>query len=100
MAAVTVLVNAGLAGRRVGATGRCLTPRGTIRKIVADRGFGFIRTAEGKDLFFHRSALQGVDYKVNLDSLREGQQVEYEVGKGSDGRSQATRVRLASPGSK
>ena len=44
-------------------------PKGTIRRLIADRGFGFIRTAEGKDLFFHRNQLQGVDYS----SLREGQ---------------------------
>ena len=66
-------------------------PKGTIRRLIADRGFGFIRTAEGKDLFFHRNELQGVDYS----SLREGQEVEFEVGKGQDGRPQAVRVRLA-----
>ncbi len=49
-------------------------PKGTI-KLISDRGFGFIRTAEGKDLFFHRKDLEGVDY----DSLREGKEVEFEV---------------------
>jgi CspA family cold shock protein len=68
-------------------------PQGTIKRLIADRGFGFIRTAEGKDLFFHRSELQGVDYS----SLREGQQVEFEVGRGRDGRLQAVRVKLAQP---
>jgi CspA family cold shock protein len=53
-------------------------PKGTIRRLITDRGFGFIQTAEGKDLFFHRSELEGVDYS----SLREGQEVEYEVGQG------------------
>jgi CspA family cold shock protein len=67
-------------------------PKGTI-KLISDRGFGFIRTAEGKDLFFHRSELQGVDYS----SLREGQQVEFEVGRGRDGRPQAVRVKLTQP---
>jgi len=66
-------------------------PKGTIRRLIADRGFGFIKTEEGKDLFFHRNELQGVDYS----SLREGQQVEYEVGKAPDGRLQATKLRLA-----
>ncbi len=65
-------------------------PKGAIKRLVADRGFGFIRTAEGKDLFFHRNQLEGVDF----NSLREGQQVEFEVGKGRDGRPQAVRVRL------
>jgi len=67
--------------------------KGTIRRLIADRGFGFIRTAEGKELFFHRNELQGVNYS----SLREGQQVEYEVGRGHNGRLQAITVRLAQP---
>ncbi len=64
---------------------------GTIRRLITDRGFGFIRTAEGTDLFFHRNELQGVDYS----SLREGQGVEFELGKGRDGRPQAVKVRFA-----
>jgi CspA family cold shock protein len=52
-------------------------PKCTIKRLIADHGFGFIQTDEGKDLFFHRSNLEGVDYS----SLKEGQQVEYEVGK-------------------
>ncbi len=68
-------------------------PKGTIRRLITDRGFGFIQTAEGKDLFFHRSELEGVDYS----SLREGQEVEYEVGQGRNGRSEVVGVRLAQP---
>jgi CspA family cold shock protein len=68
-------------------------PKGTIRRLITERGFGFIRTAEGRDLFFHRSQLQGVDY----GSLREGQEIEFEVGKGRDGRSQAFNVKLPQP---
>ena len=67
-------------------------PKGTI-KLISDRGFGFIRTAEGKDLFFHRKELEGVD----CDSLREGKEVEFEVGRDRIGRSQAVRVRLIQP---
>ena len=65
-------------------------PKGTIRRLT-NRGFGFIKTEQGEDLFFHRNELQGVDYS----SLREGQEVEYKVGRGHDGRSQALGVRLA-----
>ena len=65
-------------------------PKGTIRRLT-DRGFGFIKTEQGGDIFFHRNELQGVDY----NSLVEGQEVEYEVGRGRDGRSQAVRVRPA-----
>ena len=68
-------------------------PKGTIRQLIADRGFGFIRTEQREDLFFHRNELQGVDYS----SLREGQEVEFEVGRARDGRPQAVRVRLAQP---
>jgi cold shock protein len=53
---------------------------GTIKKLVGDRGFGFIlpEGAEptGKDLFFHRADVQGAGF----DALREGQKVAYEVG--------------------
>ncbi len=66
-------------------------PKGTIRKLVKDRGFGFIKTEQEEDLFFHSTGLQG----GNFDSLEEGQQVEFEVGQGRDGRSNAVKVRLA-----
>jgi len=70
-------------------------PKGTIRRLITDRGFGFIRTERGEDLFFHHNELQGVDY----NSLREGQQVEFEVEQGPDS-SCAVRVRLAQPKAK
>ena len=65
-------------------------PNGTIRRLITDRGFGFIQTAEGTDLFFHRNDLQDVEF----DTLREGQEVEFDTGKGRDGRPQAISVRL------
>ncbi len=67
--------------------------KGTIRRLITDRGFGFIKTEEETDLFFHRNDLEEVDY----DSLTEGQQVEFEIGQGRDGRPTAVRVRLAQP---
>ena len=67
-------------------------PKGTIRRLI-DQRYGFIKSEHGEDLFFHRNELQGVDY----NSLREGQKVEFEVGKGRDGRPQAVKVRLAQP---
>ena len=63
--------------------------KGFIKKLITDRGFGFIQTAEGTDLFFHRTELQGAGFLT----LREGQEVEYEMAKERDGRSQAVRVR-------
>ena len=68
-------------------------PKGTIRRLLGP-SYGFIKTEEGKDLFFHRSQLQGVDF----NSLSEEQAVEFEIGKGRDGRRpQAVKVRLAEP---
>jgi CspA family cold shock protein len=49
--------------------------RGRIKKMVRDRGFGFIRGDDGKEVFFHRSGLGGADY----DALSEGDVVEYNV---------------------
>ena len=68
-------------------------PKGTIKRLILDRGFGFIKREQGVDLFFHRKELEGVDYS----SLREGQEVEFELGRGRDGRTEAAKVRIAQP---
>ena len=65
-------------------------PKGTIRRLM-DRGYGFIKTEQEEDLFFHRNDLEGVEF----NSLTEGQEVEFEKGEGRDGRTQAVKVRLA-----
>ena len=49
---------------------------GTIKKIVSDRGFGFIQASDGKEYFFHRS---GVDTSVNFDTLRGGENVSFDI---------------------
>jgi len=54
-------------------------PQGTIKKIIADKGFGFIGTG-GDDMFFHRSACNGA-----FEDLREGDNVEYTEGQGPKG---------------
>ena len=56
-------------------------PQGKIKRLISDRGFGFIEGERGDDLFFHHSALQG----GTIEALREGQVVEYEVGSGPKG---------------
>ncbi len=66
--------------------------KGTIRRLM-DRGYGFIKTEQEEDLFFHRNDLEGVEF----NSLNEGQEVEFEKGQGRDGRPQAVKVRLAQP---
>ena len=63
--------------------------KGTIKKLM-DNGFGFIKTEEGEELFFHRNEIEGVEFS----SLRAGQEVEFEMGQDSKGRPQAVKVRL------
>jgi len=53
---------------------------GTIKRLT-DRGFGFIDTGSGKDMFFHSSDLEGVSY----EELEVGQRVEYTEGRGPKG---------------
>lgn len=53
---------------------------GTIKKLT-DRGFGFISTNSGTDLFFHSKAVQGTTF----DQLHEGQQVTFTEGRGPKG---------------
>ncbi len=52
-----------------------------IIKRLTDRGFGFIQTEQGSDLFFHMSQVEG----TRFDELREGQRVSYVVGSSPKG---------------
>ena len=63
-------------------------PQGTIKKLIAGKGFGFIEGEQG-EMFFHQSALEGTTF----EALSEGQQVEYEEGSGPKG-PRAENVRL------
>jgi len=54
-------------------------PQGTIKKIIADKGFGFIGT-EGDDLFFHRNGCDGA-----FEDLQEGDSVEFTKEQGPKG---------------
>jgi len=55
--------------------------KGKIKKMVRDRGFGFIRGEDGKEVFFHRSGMGGADY----DNAAEGDTVEYVIQEGPRG---------------
>ena len=55
-------------------------PQGTIKKLIMDKGFGFIQGERG-ELFFHHSALDG----IAIEELREGQKVEFSIEKGPKG---------------
>ena len=53
---------------------------GTIKKLISDKGFGFIQGEQG-ELFFHHSAVQGASF----ETLHEGQRVSYTEGRGPKG---------------
>ncbi|HEY2414045.1 MAG TPA: cold shock domain-containing protein [Pirellulaceae bacterium] len=55
-------------------------PEGKIKKVLKEKGFGFIEQGR-QDLFFHHSELQG----TTIEELSEGQMVAYEVGEGKKG---------------
>jgi CspA family cold shock protein len=75
--------------RGPGATPQGPKAKGRIKKMVRDRGFGFIRGDDGKEVFFHRSGLAGADY----DALSEGDAVEYVIQEGPRGpRAEFVRV--------
>ncbi len=63
-------------------------PAGTIKKIVQDKGFGFISTNEGTDVFFHHTTVADRQF----DNLEVGQQVEFTL----DGQGNAKGPRAAS----
>ncbi len=65
-------------------------PQGTIKKLVSDRGFGFI-SAGNSDVFFHHTSV--VDQK--FDELKEGQAVTYELVNGPDERGRDKGPRAA-----
>lgn len=54
---------------------------GRIKTINRDKGFGFIRDEDGKDFFFHRSALD----QVRFDELFEGQSVTFDLADSTKG---------------
>ena len=62
---------------------------GTVKKVVSDRGFGFISGEDGKDYFFHRDAL--ID-AFDFDRLVGGERVEFDLQQSQRG-PRATNVR-------
>ena len=63
--------------------------KGKIRKLIGERGFGFIAAEDNRDVFFHRSAMAGQDF----DALKEGNSVEFDLERGPKGL-QAMNVRV------
>ena len=57
-----------------------MSMNGTIKRLVRDKGFGFVAAADGNEYFFHQSACDG-----QFDSLGEGQSVTFNTGQGPKG---------------
>jgi CspA family cold shock protein len=68
-----------------------VTMNGKVKWFNDQKGFGFIEVKDGKDVFVHHSAITGEGFK----SLREGDEVEFEVTQGPKG-PQATNVKVVS----
>lgn len=63
---------------------------GKIKKLVSERGFGFISDTDGREVFFHRSSI--ID--AQFDDLKEEQAVEFEIEQSPKG-PRAVNVRIA-----
>jgi len=63
--------------------------KGEIKKLIRERGFGFISAEDGREVFFHSSAFEGIDF----DALEEGTGVEFNVESGPKG-PRAMNVRM------
>ena len=64
---------------------------GTIKKLISERGFGFITAEDGKDYFFHKD---GLTSSLDFDRLVGGEAVTFEVESGPKG-PRATSVQAA-----
>ncbi|MFB9906051.1 cold-shock protein [Allokutzneria oryzae] len=65
--------------------------QGTVKWFNSEKGYGFIATDGGPDVFVHYSAIEMDGFRT----LAEGDRVEFEVQDGGDGRKQAASVRKA-----
>jgi CspA family cold shock protein len=64
--------------------------KGTIKRLVRDKRFGFVQAENGTEYFFHQSACVAGDF----DSLQEGQALTFDMGQGPKG-PRAENVRVA-----
>jgi CspA family cold shock protein len=66
---------------------------GKIKKLVQDKGFGFIQTDSGEDVFFHHSIVNDRGF----DNLTEGQQVEYTIEQSQAPKGKGPRAASVNP---
>ncbi len=55
--------------------------KGTVKRLIKERGFGFISAEDGSEVFFHLSSLEGLDF----DALEEGTSVDFDLENGPRG---------------
>ena len=63
--------------------------KGEIKKLLRERGYGFISAEDGTEVFFHSSALEGTEF----GTLQEGDSVEFSVERGPKG-PRAVNIRM------
>jgi cold shock protein len=68
-------------------------PEGKVKKVVADKGFGFIEGPNGADVFFHHSSVVGQGF----DNLAQGQRVRFEIEQEGGGRGKGPRAVSVQP---
>jgi len=84
------VVAMGYDGRAIAQETDMGSTNGVIKRLVADKGFGFVRADDGREYFFHQaSCVDG-----NFDSMREGQKLTFDAGEGPKG-PRAENVRIA-----
>ncbi|MFR8473854.1 MAG: cold-shock protein [Lachnospira sp.] len=69
--------------------------KGTVKFFDGTKGWGFITDEAGNDVFVHYSSIQVEGRK----SLNQNDVVEFEIGEGKDGRTQAVNVKVVSESS-
>lgn len=67
-----------------------MSVKGTVKRLVSEKGFGFVAAPDGSEYFFHSSACPDGQF----NQLREGQSVTFDTGQGPKG-PRAENVRAA-----
>jgi cold shock protein len=68
-------------------------PFGTIKKVVQEKGYGFIAGEDGGDIFFHHSTVANQGF----DDLTDGQRVEYTIDGGGGQKGKGPRAATVTP---
>ncbi len=68
-------------------------PLGKIKKVVQEKGFGFISQSQGEDVFFHHSAVANQGF----EDLQVGQEVEFQVDSTPNPKSKGPRAKSVTP---